>query len=197
MGAGAVTPSMESATAEVLVVDDEPDIADLYGAWLGEAHEVDVVYDGESALERVGRSTDVVFLDRQMPSMTGDEVLDTIDERGLDCWVVMVTAIDPDFDIVDMPFDDYLTKPVGREQLSAAIEEMLARNRYEDELQEYFAMASKKASLETAKHRTELDRSEEYLEVSERVEELEAEAAAAATSVDDPESLFRDFPDGS
>jgi len=132
-----------------------------------------------------------------MPSMTGDEVLDTIDERGLDCWVVMVTAIDPDFDIVDMPFDDYLTKPVGREQLSAAIEEMLARNRYEDELQEYFAMASKKASLETAKHRTELDRSEEYLEVSERVEELEAEAAAAATSVDDPESLFRDFPDGS
>ncbi len=44
--------------------------------------------------------------------MSGDEVLDTIAERGIDPAVVMVTAVDPDFDIVEMPFDEYLTKPV-------------------------------------------------------------------------------------
>lgn len=57
-------------------------------------------------------------------------------------------------------------------------------------------MTSKKATLETAKHRTELERSEEYHEISQRVEALEAEAATSATSVADPASLFRDFPSG-
>ena len=191
-----MTPTTASRQAEVLVVDDEPDVADLYAAWLGDSHDVEVVYDGESALDRVGESVDVVLLDRQMPSLTGDDVLATIDERGVGCRVVMVTAVDPDFDIVEMPFDDYLTKPVGRDELLAAIDEMLARDAYDDQLQQYFAMASKKASLETAKHRTELERSEEYHEISQRVERLEAEAAASASSVEDPESLFRDFPGG-
>ena len=189
-----MTPATKSQTAEVLVVDDEPDVADLYAAWLDRAHDVHVVYEGRSALEHVTASVDVVLLDRQMPDLTGDDVLATIDDRGFDCRVVMVTAVDPDFDIVEMPFDQYLTKPVGREQLTAAIDEMLALDGYDDDLQRYFSMAAKKASLETTKHRTELERSDEYLEVSRRVEELEAEAAASASSVDDPASLFQDLP---
>lgn len=47
----------------------------------------------------------------------------------------MVTAVDPDFDIVEMSFDDYLTKPVGRDHLVDATDEMLARDAYDDDLQ--------------------------------------------------------------
>lgn len=195
-GGRSVTATTRPETAAVLVVDDQPDVADLYATWLDEGHAVQVAYDGEDALGRIDDDVDVVLLDRQMPGITGDDVLTAIADRDVDCRVVMVTAVDPDFDVVEMPFDDYITKPVGREHLLDAIDEMLAREAYDDGLQRYFAMASKKATLETAKPWTELERSEEYREISERVAALEAEAADAATAVDDPESLFRDFPSG-
>jgi len=188
------TTATEETT--VLVVDDDRDVAELYSAWLGTEHDVRSAHDGREALDLVD-GVDVVFLDRQMPGMSGDEVLDEIDARGLDCRVVMVTAVDPDFDIIEMPFDDYLTKPVGRSDLLEMVETMRTRNSYDEHLQEYFSMAAKKATLESEKNPVELDAHEEYREVSERVEALREEADAAATEIDDFEAAFRDFPGGS
>lgn len=191
-----MTATTRAETAAVLVVDDQPEVADLYATWLEEGKEVEVAYDGEDALATLEDDFDVVLLDRQMPGVTGDDVLAAIDDRGLDCRVVMVTAVRPDFDVVELPFDDYVVKPVGREDLLETVDEMLAREDYDEDVQRYFAMAAKKATLETAKPRAELEHSEAYREISERVADLEAEAAEAATAVDDPESLFRDFPSG-
>jgi len=179
----------------VLVVDDERDVAELYTAWLGTEHDVESAHGGSEALDLVD-GVDVVFLDRQMPGMSGDEVLDEIEARGVDCRVVMGTAVDPDFDIIEMPFDEYLTKPVGRSDLLEMVETMLHRESYDEQLQDYFAMASKKATLESEKNPVELDAHEEYREVSERVEDLREEADAAADEIDDFESAFRDFPSG-
>ncbi|MDS0259512.1 HalX domain-containing protein [Haloarcula sp. S1CR25-12] len=188
------TATQESAT--VLVVDDERDVAELYITWLDGAHEVQSAYDGTEALELVDETVDVVFLDRQMPDMSGDEVLAEIAERGIDCRVVMVTAVDPDFDIIEMPFDDYLTKPVSRSDLLETVESMRTRDSYDEQLQEFFAMASKKATLESEKNPVELDAHEEYREVSQRVERLREEADTAVSELDDFESAFRDFPSG-
>jgi len=181
----------------ILVVDDETDIADLYTTWLGMDHEVRTAYGGEEAMEAVDEDVDIVFLDRQMPDYSGDEVLERIRDQGLDCRVVMVTAVDPDFDIVSMEFDDYLTKPVMREDLTEAVESMRERDDYDETLQEYFALTSKKATLEAEKTPSELERSEEYQEMVERVEELEAEADMAVSGFDDDyDSLFQEFPGG-
>jgi len=109
---------------------------------------------------------------------------------------VMVTAVDPDFDIIEMPFDDYLTKPVDRSDLLEMVETMRSRDSYDEQLQEYFAMASKKAILESEKNPVELDTHDEYREVSERVESLREQADDAVTELDDFESAFRDFPSG-
>lgn len=84
----------------------------------------------------------------------------------------MVTAVDPDFDIVEMPFDDYLTKPVSREDLLDTVSEMLVRTTYDDQVREYFAVASKKATLETQKTPPQLEASDEYQTVSRRFEDL-------------------------
>jgi len=181
----------------ILVVDDETDIADLYTTWLGLDHEVRTAYGGEEALERADEDVDIVFLDRQMPDYSGDEVLERIRDQGLDSRVVMVTAVDPDFDIVSMEFDDYLTKPVMREDLSEAVDSMRERDDYDQTLQEYFALTSKKATLEAEKTPSELQDSEEYQEMVERVEELEAEADVAVSGFDDDyDSLFQEFPGG-
>ena len=181
----------------ILVVDDETDIADLYTTWLGLDHEVRTAYGGEEALERADEDVDIVFLDRQMPDYSGDEVLERIRDQGLDSRVVMVTAVDPDFDIVSMEFDDYLTKPVMREDLSEAVDSMREHDDYDQTLQEYFALTSKKATLEAEKTPSELQDSEEYQEMVERVEELEAEADVAVSGFDDDyDSLFQEFPGG-
>ena len=181
----------------ILVVDDERDIADLYTTWLELDHEVRTAYGGEEALDKVDADVDLVFLDRQMPDYSGDEVLERIRDQGLDCRVVMVTAVDPDFDIVDMGFDDYLTKPVMREDLDDAVETMQERDGYDDAMQEYFSLTSKKATLEAEKTPSELQENEEYQRMVERVDELEEEVDTAVSSFDDDfDSLFQEFPGG-
>jgi len=187
----------EEENATVLVVDDERDIADLYSTWLGVDHEVLTAYGGREALEKVDESVDIVFLDRQMPEYSGDEVLAEIRDRGFDSRVVMVTAVDPDFDIVDMPFDDYLTKPVMREDLDEAVDTQLERDGYNDTLQEYFALTSKKATLEAEKTPSELEDNDEYRAMVDRVEELESQADHAVSGFeDDFDSLFQELPGG-
>ncbi|KPC76936.1 transcriptional regulator, partial [Thermoactinomyces vulgaris] len=60
----------------ILVVEDEPLLADAVAEWLrGEAHAVDVAFDGAAALERFGvNDYDVVVLDRDLPGVHGDQV---------------------------------------------------------------------------------------------------------------------------
>ena len=186
----------EQEDVRVVVVDDEQDVADLYTTWLSIEYDVRTAYGGEAALDRIDGTVDVVFLDRQMPGVSGDEVLDRIDERGLDCRVVMVTAVDPDFDIVEMPFDDYLTKPITRDDLDGKVDEMLTRDTYDERMQEYFAAASKKATLESERNPAELDAHEEYHEVSQRVESLREEATESVEEIGDFESVFQEFPGG-
>ncbi|MFC6988591.1 response regulator [Haloplanus sp. GCM10025708] len=156
----------------VLVVEDEQPLADLYSFWLEEAATVRTAYDGEEALDRVDEDVDVVLLDRRMPGLSGDEVLDRFDERGLDCRVVMVTAVDPDFDIVDMNIDDYLVKPITADDLEAAVDRMVRRDQFDEELLETYRLVEKKAALESAKSQQELRASEEYARLERRVTEL-------------------------
>jgi len=109
-----------SAQPTILVVDDERELADLYAMWVGEDYEVVTAYDGSTALERMSDAIDIVLLDRHMPDITGDRVLEEIRATGYDCWVLMVTAVDPGLDIVELDIDDYLTKPVTRTQLGSS-----------------------------------------------------------------------------
>ncbi len=80
----------------VLVVEDEPDLADLYATWLRGEYRVRVAYGGREALEKLDDEVEVVLLDRRMPDLSGDEALKEIRERGFDCRVAMVTAVEPD-----------------------------------------------------------------------------------------------------
>lgn len=149
----------------VLIVDDEPDVADTYSSALSGAYDVRTALTGKQALEILetdGDSVDVVLLDRRMPEMKGDEVLEEIQARGFDCRVVMVTAVDPDIDIVSMDFDEYLTKPVDSTQLREAVERMAARDSLDDQIQEIISVGSRLATLESKLSYEQLQESSEY-----------------------------------
>jgi two-component system response regulator AdeR len=156
----------------VLIVEDEPDIVDTYELWLDTGYEVRTAESGDEGLRRLDDSVDVVLLDRKMPGLSGDELLERIHERGLDCLVAMVTAVEPDFDILEMGFDTYLTKPVRQEQLTETVEALLTRSEYDSLLQRYYAMVEKRAALDATKPEEALARNEEYSQLSTAIEEL-------------------------
>ena len=181
-----------STDATVLVVDDEREVADVYAMRLGDRYETITAYGGEAALEAV-EDADIVLLDRRMPNLSGDEVLETLRERNLDCRVIMLTAVDPDFDIIDMPFDDYLCKPVEKSDLVAAIDQQLAARRYDDRLSEFLEVTSKLALLEAEKAPRDLMNNEDVTELREREEALREEMDEALSAFDDIDRAFRDI----
>ncbi len=188
---------MSDQPVDILVVDDESRLADLFAAWLKPDWNVETAYDGESALEKMQDSVEIVLLDRRMPGLSGDEVLSEIRGGGYDCRVVMVTAVDPDFDIIEMGFDDYLVKPVSKDELIDVVDRVQTRSSYEADIQRYYSLVSKKSLLETEKSDRELEASEEYTELCKQVDELRGsvdETVADLSDHDDFVGAFQDLP---
>ena len=188
---------MSDQPVDILVVDDESRLADLFAAWLKTDWDVETAYNGESALEQMQDSVEIVLLDRRMPGLSGDEVLSEIRDQGYDCRVVMVTAVDPDFDIIEMGFDDYLVKPVSKDELLDVVERVETRSSYEADIQRYYSLVSKKSLLETEKSDRELEASEEDSELCGQVDELRGsvdETVADLSDHDDFVGAFQDLP---
>ncbi len=171
-----------SGRPTVLIVDDEPDVADVYAARLSDEYDVRTAYSGTEALEKFDKSVSVTLLDRRLPYSSSDEILEQMNEHPAECRIALVTAVVPDFDIVDMDIDDYLVKPVDKTDMKNTVEKMLARSDYQELLREYFALLSKYATLKTHKTEAELKASPEFArlksQVAQRrgeVEELTAE----------------------
>lgn len=157
----------------VLMVDDEPDLLALYEAWLQDICTVWTANNGETALEQLDETVDVVFLDRRMPDYSGDEVLQSIREQGYECYVAMLTAIQPEEDIVNLPFDDYLTKPVSASDLKATVDVLLQREAFDEQSQQLFALVSKKAALE-ASEEVDHTTNDEYDELLDRIDTIQS-----------------------
>jgi DNA-binding response OmpR family regulator len=174
---------------EVLIVEDEPDVATTYELWLSDGYDVRVVHEGDEALDRLDDDVRVVLLDRMLPGLTGDEVLDAINERDMDCRVAMVTAVEPDFDIVEMGFDAYLTKPVWKDELTETVESLLARTDYSTTLQEYTSLVGKRAALEAEKSPAELEDSEDYQALQAEIDDVSEELDTAVVGMSDDEDF--------
>ena len=112
-----------SLNALVLIVEDEPEIADIVAAYLArEGLRTLRAQDGLTALS-LHRSArpDLVLLDVQMPGMDGWTVLNTLRQRG-DTPVIMLTALDQDLDkltALRMGADDYVVKPFNPAEVAA------------------------------------------------------------------------------
>ena len=163
----------------VLVVDDDPRLARMHAGWLSDTYDVKRAHDGSEGLRMLDDDVDLVLLDRRMPGLSGDDLLSRIERRDIDCRVVMLTAVEPDFDVVDMPFDAYVNKPVTPDQLTSLVRDVLERNAYDLKVLEYLSLTAKESLLRSEMTQAELASSEEYARLRERLDELEVD-------VDDP-----------
>jgi DNA-binding response OmpR family regulator len=156
----------------VLVVDDEEKLANMFTLWLRGDYEVKTVYEGEAFLAAVDTDVDVVLLDRRMPGYSGDDVLEMLERRDADPAVIVVTAIDPGLDVLEMPFDDYLVKPVQHDELVDAIELQMTAREHGDELQRFLRLEAKRRVLLAEHRRVALEGMPEWEELVDEHDEL-------------------------
>lgn len=118
--------------SRILLVEDEEHLAEGLAFNLrNAAYDVDVVGDGEAALE-VTRDTeyDLILLDVMLPGLSGIEVCEQLRKRGNMEPILMVSARDRVGDAVrglDAGADDYLTKPFDLDVLLAKVRGTLRR----------------------------------------------------------------------
>jgi DNA-binding response OmpR family regulator len=120
--------------ARVLVVEDNPDIADLITHYLQRAgHAVDRAANGTEALARArSTSPDLLVLDLMLPGMDGLLVCQALrgDATTASIPVIMLTARGEESDRIrglELGADDYVTKPFSPKELTARVAAMLRR----------------------------------------------------------------------
>ena len=121
----------------VLVVDDEPHIADVISMALRyQGFAVETAGDGRSALKAVaGFRPHLMLLDIMLPDMEGFEVAQRLGAQRAEVPIIFLTARDATEDKVrglSMGGDDYVTKPFSLEELVARIRTILRRAGHSD-----------------------------------------------------------------
>jgi DNA-binding response OmpR family regulator len=115
----------------ILVVEDEPEFADLLALWIARAgYEPVTASSGAEALRQFyERHPDLVILDVALPGLDGWQVIERIREFSR-VPILLVTARSSEADKVrglKLGADDYITKPLSFPELMARVEAALRR----------------------------------------------------------------------
>lgn len=127
------SPGSPDTSPRVLVVDDDPTVAEIVAGYLDRAgYAVDRADDGPTALTRAAaHRPDLVVLDLMLPGMDGLEVCRRIRGEG-PVPVIMLTARGDEEDRIlglEVGADDYVTKPFSPRELVLRVESVLRRSR--------------------------------------------------------------------
>jgi len=118
--------------SRALVVDDDPTVGDVVGAYLERAgFEVQRAADGAAALAlAAGTTPDVVVLDLMLPGIGGLEVCRRLRRDHPRLPVVMLTALGEEEDRIlglEVGADDYVTKPFSPRELVLRVQAIVRR----------------------------------------------------------------------
>lgn len=141
------TPSEGSKVAgpatppRILIADDNPQGVELLEAYLASGDwEMRTASDGEETLQQVKSwKPDLILLDIMMPRISGFEVCKRIrrDPATKDIAVLMITALDQPSDVdraVEAGTDDFLTKPINKNELLLRVNSLLRSRHMKREL---------------------------------------------------------------
>lgn len=120
---------------KALIIDDEPLACDLVQEYLTDYSEIEVVgrcHDGFAGIKAIGEhQPDLIFLDVQMPKISGFEMLELLDDPPA---VIFATAFD---EYAIQAFEsnavDYLLKPFSKERFDRAVRKFMDRGPVEQE----------------------------------------------------------------
>jgi len=121
-----------TAPKRILLVEDDPDIADLLELHLtDEGYAVDVVDDGDDGLDQaLGGDYDLVVLDIMLPGTDGFDICRRLRQEKQTMPILMVTAKTEEVDKVlglELGADDYITKPFSIREVLARVKAIFRR----------------------------------------------------------------------
>jgi len=154
-----------------LIIDDEKLARDLLREYLEPFENIELLDEcskGSEAVEKINRlKPDLIFLDVQMPGMTGFEVLDEISHEP---YVIFTTAYDQyAIKAFERNAIDYLLKPMDEERFKLAVERAMKRKKMEEGRVEDLL-----GSLREVKHRDSYD-SHIFVQKSEKLFNLQVD----------------------
>ncbi|GGO94998.1 response regulator transcription factor [Wenjunlia tyrosinilytica] len=118
-------------THRVLVVDDDPTVAEVVASYLDRAgFTVDRAADGPAALARAAAERpDLVVLDLMLPGLDGLEVCRKLRDEGPVAVIMLTARADEDDRVLGLEVgaDDYVTKPFSPRELVLRVESVLRR----------------------------------------------------------------------
>lgn len=155
----------------VLVVEDDPALRSLHRLYLAEDYEVQAVADGESALEVVDGTVDVVLLDRELPGRNGDAVARRLEADEFQGLIAMVTGQEPDPPVATLPIDDYVTKPLDQAEIGAVVERLVARRELPPPIRTLFGLVTRRVRLESALEASRLADSDSFEALIRRIDD--------------------------
>jgi DNA-binding NtrC family response regulator len=158
----------------IFVVDDEPKIGNLFSNVLErDGYEVEAFVNPRSlveAFEENGQEPDVVVADMMMPQMDGVELMETLQERGLDVPFIIMTAhssVQTAVEAMRQGAFHYLEKPVNLEEMRALLKKAIELYGAQQELKQIKTEKQKQYPIEGI-----LGESDPIVEVRETVETL-------------------------
>ncbi len=144
----------------ILVIDDEPAVHDVLGAYLEHnGFEVLHAYDGREGLQvALSRQPALVVLDLGLPDMGGEHVAAQLRGAG-DMPIIMLTARSSEDDRIiglDLGADDYVNKPYSPRELVARVKAVLRRRRVHEE-RGVVTLQGGRLRLDPERHEVSLD----------------------------------------
>jgi DNA-binding response OmpR family regulator len=122
-------------TIKILVVEDEPSIAEVVGLYLQRAgYQVQTASDGKTAMSVLEKNIpDLVVLDLMLPEMDGLSLTRWLRERS-EVPIIMLTARREEIDRItglEMGADDYVVKPFSPQELVSRVRAVMRRTKRE------------------------------------------------------------------
>ena len=182
----------ETPLPTVLVVDDNRPFVDMVREWLSGEYNVLTAYSGTQALTAVDDSVDVILLDRRMPGMSGDDALHQLRERCDNVIIAFLTSVEPTTDIVDLPVETYILKPISPTELREEVAELVRQRSYHQRVRRLYSIAQKRAVLESTFNREVLSMNDDYNALREEEEHL-SEQLETITDTFSDEDFIRSF----
>jgi DNA-binding response OmpR family regulator len=117
--------------AKILLVEDDPELCEMFTKWFATEHVVEIARDGATGLDLLKfYDFDLAVLDWELPGLSGPEICNAYRQGGGKTPILMLTGkstIDEKERGFDVGADDYLTKPFHPRELTLRLKALLKR----------------------------------------------------------------------